>query len=134
MKRWISRKNICQKKGEILPEILDELERTMCLLAYEDPLKSPFADLLDLSHRRQLGAEVNCAILEAQHMPSRPRIEMLAKLIYWSQEQLDKKRVPYARMVDLSTATLEPTTGGRNNNNNKKPAPPAPQDVHMHES
>lgn len=42
--------------GEILPEILDELERTMCLLAYEDPLKSPFADLLDLSHRRQLGA------------------------------------------------------------------------------
>ena len=37
--------------GENNPEVLSELERTLALLAFEKPQNSPFADLLDQSHR-----------------------------------------------------------------------------------
>lgn len=37
--------------GENNPEVLSELERTLALLAFEKPENSPFADLLDQSHR-----------------------------------------------------------------------------------
>ena len=34
--------------------ILEEMERTLALLAYEDPVKSPFGDLLSYSHRQKV--------------------------------------------------------------------------------
>lgn len=37
--------------GENNPEVLSELERTLALLAFEKPQNSPFADLLEQSHR-----------------------------------------------------------------------------------
>lgn len=40
--------------GETDPSILNELERTLALLAFEEPLKSPFSDLLNQSHRQKV--------------------------------------------------------------------------------
>lgn len=40
--------------GENDPSILNELERTLALLAFEEPLKSPFSDLLNQSHRQKV--------------------------------------------------------------------------------
>lgn len=37
--------------GESDPKILNELERTLALLAFEQPAKSPFGDLLEESHK-----------------------------------------------------------------------------------
>lgn len=37
--------------GENNPDVLSELERTLALLAFEKPQNSPFADLLEQSHR-----------------------------------------------------------------------------------
>ena len=34
--------------------MLEELERTMALLAFEDPTASPFADLMSDSHRQKV--------------------------------------------------------------------------------
>ena len=42
------------ERGEEDPTVLEELERTMALLAFEDPEKSPFADLLSDSHRQKV--------------------------------------------------------------------------------
>ncbi|KAK2722191.1 hypothetical protein QYM36_002670 [Artemia franciscana] len=36
------------------PAVLPEVERTLALLAFDDPEKSPFADLLQLSHRQKV--------------------------------------------------------------------------------
>ena len=35
--------------------VLQELERTLALLAFEDPASCPFSDLLAPSHRQQVG-------------------------------------------------------------------------------
>lgn len=42
------------ERGEEEPQVLEELERTLALLAFEDPTQSPFSDLLSLSHRQKV--------------------------------------------------------------------------------
>jgi len=44
------------ERGEEDPAVLDELERTMALMAFEDPSTSPVADLLSHSHRQKVSA------------------------------------------------------------------------------
>lgn len=40
--------------GETDPTVLNELERTLALLAFEEPLNSPFSDLLQQTHRQKV--------------------------------------------------------------------------------
>lgn len=42
--------------GESDPSVLVELERTLALLAFEEPAKSPFSDLLNQTHRQKVVA------------------------------------------------------------------------------
>lgn len=94
--------------GEKNAEVRTELERTLALLAFEKPQNSPFADLLEQSHRQKVASELNAAILKTEHREhTSPRIVNLLKLILWSQNELDKKNVNYPKMTDLSTAQLE---------------------------
>lgn len=96
------------ERGEQNPAILGELERTLALLAFEDPEKSPFGDLLHPSHRQRVASELNAAILKAEHRESTtPQLVSLMKLVMWAQDQLDMKKVKYPRLTDLARATLE---------------------------
>jgi len=80
---------------------------TLALLAFEDPENSPFGDLLDLSHRQKVASELNTAFLgEDQEVPI-SKLAYLLKFILWAQDELDKKKVKYPRMVDLATATID---------------------------
>uniref|UniRef100_A0A182K6U8 CTLH domain-containing protein n=1 Tax=Anopheles christyi TaxID=43041 RepID=A0A182K6U8_9DIPT len=95
--------------GESNPEVLNELERTLALLAFEKPQQSPFADLLDHTHRQKVASELNAAILKMeQQEQSSPRMINILKLILWAQTELDKKNVKYPKMMDLASATIEP--------------------------
>jgi len=88
--------------------ILEELERTLALLAFEDPEKSPYSDLLSYSHRQKVASELNAAILKAEHSDNiQPKLAIGLKLVLWAQNELDKKQVRYNRMVDLSTGRTE---------------------------
>lgn len=94
--------------GEKSAEVRTELERTLALLAFEKPQNSPFADLLEQSHRQKVASELNAAILKSENCESTtPRIINLLKLILWAQNELDKKNVNYPKMTDLSTAQIE---------------------------
>ncbi|XP_056643658.1 glucose-induced degradation protein 8-A homolog [Diorhabda carinulata] len=94
--------------GEEDPSVLSELERTVALLAFEEPLASPFGDLLAPSHRQKVASEVNAAILKMEHQENTaPKISTLLKLILWAQEKLNKKNVKYPKIVDLATAHIE---------------------------
>ena len=42
------------ERGEESELVLEELERTLALLAFEDPEKSPYGDLLSFSHRQKV--------------------------------------------------------------------------------
>ncbi|XP_063698400.1 glucose-induced degradation protein 8 homolog [Culicoides brevitarsis] len=94
--------------GESNPEVLNELERTLALLAFEKPQNSPFSDLLDQTHRQKIASELNAAILKQEHQeyPS-PRMVNILKLILWAQTELDKRNIPYPKMTDLANATIE---------------------------
>ncbi|CAH1981558.1 unnamed protein product [Acanthoscelides obtectus] len=94
--------------GEEDPSVLTELERTVALLAFEEPLNSPFGDLLAPSHRQKVASEVNAAILKMEHHETTsPKISTLLKLILWAQEKLNKKNIKYPKMTDLANATIE---------------------------
>uniref|UniRef100_A0A1B6DIW7 CTLH domain-containing protein n=2 Tax=Clastoptera arizonana TaxID=38151 RepID=A0A1B6DIW7_9HEMI len=93
--------------GESDPAVLTELERTMALLAFEEPNISPFSDLLNQTHRQKVASELNAAILNIEHQePTTPRLYNLMKLILWAQNELKRKDVKFPRMTDLGTATI----------------------------
>ncbi|KAL9249925.1 GID8-like protein [Drosera capensis] len=93
-------------RGEENQSFLDELERTVALLAFEDARNSPVGDLLDISQRLKTASEVNAAILTSQSHEKDPKLPSLLKMLIWAQNQLDEKAA-YPRINDLSTATLE---------------------------
>jgi hypothetical protein len=45
---------------------LEELERTVALLAFEDTVNCPVGELLDISQRQKTASELNAAILTSQ--------------------------------------------------------------------
>lgn len=93
--------------GESNPDVLSELERTLALLAFENPQSSPFADLLEQSHRQKVASELNSAILKMEHHENTsPRIINLLKLILWAQAELDKRNIGYPKMKDLDTGRV----------------------------
>lgn len=93
--------------GENNPQIQEELERTMALLAFENPNDSPFCDLLLPVQRQRLSGEVNSAILEFENMESNAKLTVLIKMLLWSQDLLDKRAVCYPKMLDLANARVE---------------------------
>lgn len=94
--------------GESDDNILCELERTLALLAFDEPDKSPFSDLLHPTHRQKIASELNAAILMMEHREfTSPQLNNLLKMIFWAQDELDKKKVKYPKMTDLGSATIE---------------------------
>ncbi len=93
--------------GENNEFIQEELERTMALLAFENPNDSPFADLLLPVQRQRLASEVNSAVLEFENLESNAKLSILIKMLLWSQDLLDKKSVNYPKMTDLGNARVE---------------------------
>ncbi|XP_072022063.1 glucose-induced degradation protein 8 homolog [Amphiura filiformis] len=90
------------ERGEENSEILPELERTLALLAFENPETSPFADLMHPSQRQKVSSELNSAILEAENRASTPKLANMLKLLLWSQDQVDSKKVKFPKMKDLA--------------------------------
>lgn len=52
----------------------------------------------------QVASELNAAILEVD---ATPKLANLLKLLLWSQEELDKKKIKYPRMTDIASGTIE---------------------------
>ncbi|KAL4310250.1 hypothetical protein GQ457_01G046680 [Hibiscus cannabinus] len=85
---------------------LEELERTVFLLAFKDVSNCPVRELLDESQRLKTASEANKAILTSQNHEKDPKLDRLVKMVIWAQNQLDVKAV-YPRQNDLWSARLE---------------------------
>eukprot|EP00238_Polyblepharides_amylifera_P001800 CAMPEP_0196573624 /NCGR_PEP_ID=MMETSP1081-20130531/3498_1 /TAXON_ID=36882 /ORGANISM="Pyramimonas amylifera, Strain CCMP720" /LENGTH=230 /DNA_ID=CAMNT_0041891399 /DNA_START=108 /DNA_END=800 /DNA_ORIENTATION=- len=96
-------------RGEENAAFLEELERTVALLAFEDTADCPYSELLGVSQRQKTASELNAAILESKCQDKEPRLPILLKMMLWAQTQLDEK-VNYPRVNDLVTAKLETST------------------------
>jgi len=88
---------------------LEELERTLSLLAFENPENSPYADLLHTAHRQHLASRINETILKDQfgddETPT-PKLVTLLKLLLWTQNELENKKIKYTKLVDLPQGTF----------------------------
>eukprot|EP00879_Flechtneria_rotunda_P005177 GHRR01005459.1.p1 GENE.GHRR01005459.1~~GHRR01005459.1.p1 ORF type:complete len:230 (+),score=84.88 GHRR01005459.1:272-961(+) len=91
--------------GEENDAFLEELERTVSLLAFEDAKGSPVGDLMEVAQRQKTASELNAAILSSQGQEREPRLLLLLKMMLWAQLQLDEK-ANYPRIKDLATAAL----------------------------
>ena len=52
----------------------------------------------------QVASELNAAILEVD---ATPKLANLLKLLLWSQDEIDKKKIKYPRMTDIGSGTIE---------------------------
>uniref|UniRef100_A0A3B5Q172 GID complex subunit 8 homolog n=1 Tax=Xiphophorus maculatus TaxID=8083 RepID=A0A3B5Q172_XIPMA len=95
------------EQGEESRECLTEMERTLALLAFDNPEESPFGDLLNMMQRQKVWSEVNQAVLDYENRESTPKLAKLLKLLLWAQNELDQKKVKYPKMTDLSTGAIE---------------------------
>lgn len=79
----------------------------MALLAFENPIESPFSDLLQSVQRQRLASEVNSAILEFENSEPTAKLNILIRMLLWSQELLDKRSIVYPKMTDLGNARID---------------------------
>lgn len=93
-------------RGEENHVFLEELERTVALLAFEDGGVSPVGALLEPSQRQKTASELNAAILTSQSHDKEPKLPSLLKMLLWAQSQLDE-RLLYPKISDLVTVSLQ---------------------------
>ncbi|EGC39326.1 hypothetical protein DICPUDRAFT_52718 [Dictyostelium purpureum] len=93
-------------QGEENEKFLEELEKTISLLAFEDTSKSPIASLLDHSQRQKTAGELNAAILTSQSQDKDPKLPTIIKLLKWAQTQLDSK-CQYPRIKNFVNGEFE---------------------------
>jgi glucose-induced degradation protein 8 len=90
-------------RGEDNPKFLEELERTVALLLFENPAASPMGDLLEPAQRQRTANELNAAILASQSNAERPKLPNMLKFLVWAQEQLSEK-ANFPQIDDLAAA------------------------------
>ncbi|XP_042419574.1 protein GID8 homolog [Zingiber officinale] len=93
-------------RGEENQSFLEELEKTVALLVFEDVKNCPYGDLLDVSQRLKTASELNAAILTSQSHEKDPKLPSLLKKLIWTQNQLDEKAA-YPKINNLTTAALD---------------------------
>jgi hypothetical protein len=56
----------------------------------------------------QIASELNAAILRSEHSENtQPKAATALKLLLWAQSELDKKRIRYTRITDLTTGKMD---------------------------
>ncbi|CAG9464060.1 unnamed protein product [Pedinophyceae sp. YPF-701] len=93
-------------QGEENEAFLEELERTVALLAFEDRDACPLGSLLDVGQRQESARALNSALLTKQSLPGEPRLVLLLKMMLWAQKQLEEKAT-FPQIKDLATAQLD---------------------------
>jgi len=93
-------------QGEENNMFLQELEKTLSLLAFEDHTNSPVGYLMLSGQRQKIASELNAAILSSQCQEEDPKLPTLFKLMKWSQMKLDEK-LRYPKISNFTTAAFE---------------------------
>ncbi|CAK9297045.1 unnamed protein product [Gordionus sp. m RMFG-2023] len=99
--------------GEDNSEVLDQLEKTLALLAFDEPEKSPFGDLLSHNHKQKISSDIIAAISNYENLSSSPECNLsnVLKLLLWCQSDLTGKKISFPKMTDISQGIIPiPTT------------------------
>ncbi|KAJ1617682.1 CTLH/CRA C-terminal to lish motif domain-containing protein [Pavlovales sp. CCMP2436] len=95
------------------PAFLADLEKTMALLAFEDPAACPVGGLLETAQRLETASELNRAILAARLQQHEAKLPVVLGLLLWSQEVLAERGVSFPRVLPqhLPSGQLSLQTG-----------------------
>mmetsp|Transcript_22464 Transcript_22464/g.31303 ORF Transcript_22464/g.31303 Transcript_22464/m.31303 type:complete len:259 (-) Transcript_22464:14-790(-) len=105
--------------SEFNPQFMEDLEKTMALLAFEDQSKCPLGNLLDGSQRQKTASELNSAILLNLHQEKDPKLPKILQTLKWAQNQLESKGVKFPKINNVVTGEFDsPTVTVRDSNNN----------------
>mmetsp|Transcript_25910 Transcript_25910/g.28814 ORF Transcript_25910/g.28814 Transcript_25910/m.28814 type:complete len:268 (-) Transcript_25910:203-1006(-) len=97
-------------RAKLDPDFLQELEKTMALLAFENPLEqSPDAYLLQHSQRQKTASMLNRAVLDSEFKDEEPKLKRILQRLLWSQQQLVNKSLKFPYIEDLSKGELYTT-------------------------
>ena len=80
------------------PGVRAALERTLTLLAFDNPAQSPVGDLLAPERRAEAAAAVNAALLRAAAVDVEPRLPSLLRTLDWAQAELAEAGVVFPRL------------------------------------
>ena len=87
------------------PAFLEELERSMLLLAYDDLSQAPTAELLTQAARQKTASLLNAAILGSQKQAQAPMLPMMLRMLQWAQVELQQRQpLPFPQIEDLVEA------------------------------
>ena len=76
-------------RAEQSAALLAELERTMLLLAFDDPRAcGDGAELLSQAHRQKTASLLNAAVLTAQSQDREAALPMILRRLQWTQDEL----------------------------------------------
>jgi len=82
-------------RGESNPAFLEELEKTMALLAFDASTDSVMSGGItaqfDPTQRQKIASELNAAILTSQFQEKEPKLPTILKMLLWTQQQLEEK-------------------------------------------
>lgn len=95
--------------GEDNPAFLEELERTVALLAFDEDSvgASPFADLLSPAQRNRTAGELNAALLASQCQDRDSRLPVLLRRLVRAQDRLlERVKFPAMDVSELEGGDL----------------------------
>lgn len=102
-------------RAEASAALLAELERTMMLLAYDEPEAAcPEAELLSQAQRQRTASRLNAALLTAQAQEKEAALPMMLRRLHWAQDELShRQRCSYPRIDDYDLATPSSSSHAR---------------------
>lgn len=77
----------------------------MSLLAFEDQKSCPYSSLLGNGQRQKTASELNSAILKSQQLEATPKLQLLLKILMFSQKRLQEK-VDFPAILDVMNCHL----------------------------
>lgn len=80
-------------------------EKTIALVAFQDPADCPVGDLMDVSQRQKTANLLNQSILSKLDQDQEPLLPALMKMLLWGQDKLDQ-HTKYPKMIDVATGEL----------------------------
>jgi len=89
--------------------LLAELERTMLLLAYDDPRACPEAELLGQAQRQHTASLLNAAVLTSQAQDKDAALPLVLRRLQWAQDELRLRHVRFPSCDVLSSALCPPS-------------------------
>ncbi|TDH67166.1 hypothetical protein CCR75_000078 [Bremia lactucae] len=87
------------------PQFLNEIERTMSMVAFKNPSDSPLRHMFEQCQRRRVANDLNSAILRSQNQKLEPLLPSMVQHFQYMENQLKAKLSQRPRGIQIHQST-----------------------------